>query len=81
MRRGSAINLRLPCYARAPEADATVNVYLLGRNDATTVSATSPGSGTTTNTPGSAACPNLEGLLSPSRGAPHPALDPIAAPL
>jgi hypothetical protein len=41
------------------EDDAAVNAYPLGRNDATTVSATSPGTGTTSNTPGGAACPQL----------------------
>ena len=56
VRRGSAMNLQLRGYAGGSEDDAAVNAYLLGRNDATTVSATSPGTGTTSNTPAGAAC-------------------------
>jgi VCBS repeat-containing protein len=56
VRRGSAMNLQLRGYTGGSEDDAAVNAYLLGRNDATTVSATSPGTGTTSNTPGGAAC-------------------------
>jgi hypothetical protein len=44
MRRGSQVTLQLRGYTGASEDDAAVNAYLLGRNDATTVSATSPGS-------------------------------------
>ena len=50
------MNLQLRGYAGGSEDDAAVNAYLLGRNDATTVSATSPGTGTTSNTPAGAAC-------------------------
>ena len=57
LRRGSLISLQLRGDTGGSEDDAAVNTYLLGRNDATTVSATSPGTGTTTNTPSGNACP------------------------
>ena len=54
---GRPCSLQLRGYAGGSEDDAAVTTYLLGRNDATTVSVTSPGSGTTTNTPGGGPCP------------------------
>ena len=54
VRRGSAINLRMPGYAGGPDDDAAVSSYLSGRNDVTTLSITSPGSGTYS---GGGACP------------------------
>ncbi len=44
VRRGSAINLRMPGYAGGPDYAAAANTYLSGRNDVTSVSVTSPGS-------------------------------------
>ena len=54
VRRGSAVNLRMPGYAGGADDDAAVTTYLTGRNDVTTVSVTSPGTGTYS---GGGACP------------------------
>ena len=45
VRLGSAVDLRLPGYAGGADDDAAVTTYLTGRNDVTTVSVTSPGTG------------------------------------
>ena len=54
VRRGQAVNLRMPGYAGGADDDAAVTTYLTGRNDVTTVSVTSPGTGTYS---GGGACP------------------------
>jgi hypothetical protein len=54
VRRGAAVNLRLPGYAGGADDDAAVTTYLTGRNDVTTVSVTSPGTGAYS---GGGACP------------------------
>ena len=54
VRRASAVNLRLPGYAGGADDDAAVSTYLTGRNDITSISVTSPGTGTYS---GGGACP------------------------
>ena len=54
VRRGSAVNLRMPGYAGGADDDAAVTTYLTGRNDVSTTSITSPGTGTYA---GGGACP------------------------
>ncbi len=54
VRRGSAVNLRMPGYAGGADDDAAVTSFLTGRNDVTSSSITSPGSGTYS---GGGACP------------------------
>ena len=55
VRRGQAVNLRMPGYAGGTDDDAAVSTYLSGRNDVTSLSITSPGTGTYSG--GAAACP------------------------
>jgi hypothetical protein len=55
VRRGQAVNLRMPGYAGGADDDAAVSTYLSGRNDVTSLSITSPGTGTYSG--GAAACP------------------------
>ncbi len=54
VRRGQAVNLRMPGYAGGADDDAAVTTYLSGRNDVTTLNVTSPGTGTYS---GGGACP------------------------
>jgi hypothetical protein len=54
VRLGSAINLRMPGYGGGGTDDAAVISYLTGRNDITSISVTSPGSGLYS---GGGACP------------------------
>jgi hypothetical protein len=54
VRRGSAVNLRMPGYAGGADDDAAVTAFLSGRNDVTSTAITSPGTGTYS---GGGACP------------------------
>ena len=55
VRRGAAVNLRMPGYTGGPDDDAAVSSFLSGRNDVTSTSITSPGTGTYSG--GAEACP------------------------
>jgi hypothetical protein len=55
VRLGSAVNLRMPGYAGGATDDAAVISYLTGRNDITSISVTSPGSGSYSG--GASLCP------------------------